>query len=43
MDETAELRECIEEWTSAVDRHVEAQIKRLREERTLARERKGPT
>lgn len=43
MDETTEFRECIEESTSAVDRHVEGQIERMREERALARERKGST
>jgi hypothetical protein len=41
MDETAELRECVEESTSAVDRYVEEQIERMREERALAREQKS--
>ena len=41
MDETAELRESIEESTSAVDQYVEGQIERMREERALAREQKS--
>jgi hypothetical protein len=41
MDETAELRESVEESTSAVDQYVEGQIERMREERALARERKS--
>lgn len=41
MDETAELRESIEESTSAVDQYVEGQIERMREERALRREQKS--
>jgi hypothetical protein len=41
MDETAELRESIEEATSAVDQYVEGQIERMREERALARDRRS--
>jgi hypothetical protein len=41
MDETAELRESVEESTSAVDQYVEGQIEWMREEGALARERKS--
>jgi hypothetical protein len=38
MDDTADLRESIDEATGAVDQYVDQQIERMREERTFAKE-----